>query len=237
MIDIVLWGHSLYELLTDVVRDGVKIDEIIIHKSYWNRFGHQKIEINLEIVPFPGVVMDSLRVNNYWEYDGVYNTVLLIAKIITKNINVRDVGTVECCIICGNVMIQGVSYLERLCRECSSITKKQAEHKYWRMVSDENRRKNQTKTGECWIYFMKEVNSNITKVGISYYPKQRMVGIQSANKLEIIKKIKYVKREQAIEKEKKLHDKYKKYKTNGEWFDLPEEEINIIRRINVTPHT
>jgi hypothetical protein len=77
---------------------------------------------------------------------------------------------------------------------------------------------------KTFVYLIKLENSELYKIGYSNNPLQRLKSLQTANgeRLELIKTFKT---NFGLKLEKALHLNFNKYKTLGEWFALPYEEI------------
>lgn len=72
-----------------------------------------------------------------------------------------------------------------------------------------------------YIYVIGSSESSLVKVGISGAPEARLATLQCGNprRLSILTTF-----EGTGEDEKRLHDKLSRYRTVGEWFDIPHSE-------------
>jgi hypothetical protein len=75
-----------------------------------------------------------------------------------------------------------------------------------------------------WVYFIKEGDNNRVKIGYATTLKSRISSLQTGNSdtLEIIA---FIQTKDMVVLETLFHDKLKKYRGIGEWFDLSEEQI------------
>lgn len=78
------------------------------------------------------------------------------------------------------------------------------------------------------IYFLQSENTNTVKIGKTACLDNRIRGIMgnSPNPLILIG---FINTTNIHEYERKLHEKYYKYRIFGEWFSLPEDIINEIK--------
>ncbi len=79
-----------------------------------------------------------------------------------------------------------------------------------------------------FVYVFVNYFSNVCKIGYSANPIKRLNTIQTGCPFKL-KMIVVVKGNRSVEKA--LHKKYKKYKTNGEWFNYKEELKEAIEKI------
>ena len=79
------------------------------------------------------------------------------------------------------------------------------------------------------VYFIKHRNIDGIKIGYSSKntPEDRIAAMQTASPNGIIS-VGHIITKDAHNLEKKLHDKYKNVRLNGEWFDISLEEVNHI---------
>lgn len=86
------------------------------------------------------------------------------------------------------------------------------------------------KSGECFVYLMKDLRNGRHKIGISNSPKIRERTLQSEQpKTELLAYKKFVNRRIAAAFEKALHETYSHKRQRGEWFVLDNEELAEIR--------
>lgn len=87
------------------------------------------------------------------------------------------------------------------------------------------------------VYVLKTADDYAMKIGYSHSVKERISDLQIANprQLILINEFHVEDKSQAVELERHLQDKYKKYNISGEWYDyLPElEDPNIIEEVSV----
>ena len=90
-----------------------------------------------------------------------------------------------------------------------------------------------------YVYFMYNEATELIKIGRSNNPKQRLYSINSVfktqfgmeNKISLIGII-CVPSGNSTLLEQKLHDKFKEYNKNGEWFELTKEQIYELLKTN-----
>ena len=89
----------------------------------------------------------------------------------------------------------------------------------------ENRRKGH-------VYFLKNPSNGLIKIGRSSQIETRInqLSIELKQPLELIKKIP---KEDTHIAERELHELYADYRVHGEWFDLPESEIQKIKELEL----
>jgi predicted GIY-YIG superfamily endonuclease len=75
-----------------------------------------------------------------------------------------------------------------------------------------------------YVYLISDSNTYTYKIGISKNPETRVKTLQTGNdnKLKIIHKVEC---EYFNDVETALHNKYKIFKINGEWFELNDEDV------------
>ena len=83
--------------------------------------------------------------------------------------------------------------------------------------------KNEPETVRRQVYVIKS-DGGYTKIGISVNPEKRVSSLQTGNPndLVLLAASEFTK---AKQKEQELHRRYEQQRQNGEWFDLPEEEV------------
>ncbi|MGV6860992.1 MAG: GIY-YIG nuclease family protein [Putridiphycobacter sp.] len=75
------------------------------------------------------------------------------------------------------------------------------------------------------VYFMKNPRNNLIKIGVSIHPNIRKKQLESKNnKLEILRIID----SGGFELERELHEKFKQYRMQGEWFKSNEDILSFI---------
>lgn len=79
-----------------------------------------------------------------------------------------------------------------------------------------------------FVYVFVNYFSNVCKIGYSTNPVKRLNAIQTGCPFKL-KMVVVVKGNRSVEKA--LHKKYKKYKTNGEWFSYKEELKEAVEKI------
>ena len=84
------------------------------------------------------------------------------------------------------------------------------------------------KENPTFVYFI--TTGKLTKIGKSDNPENRLRIMQTGNgeKLELFTTIQCETQAQGFTMEKELHNKFKKYRKQGEWFELPENLIEIL---------
>ena len=78
-----------------------------------------------------------------------------------------------------------------------------------------------------YIYFILD-NSKKVKIGKTKYLEERILQLEKILGEPIILHH-FFKTFDITKSEKKLHKKYKQYRLNGEWFNLPKEELDFIK--------
>lgn len=73
------------------------------------------------------------------------------------------------------------------------------------------------------VYFIRRMDTEVVKIGISSSPERRLSQLQSASEipLELLGVIPTSYAEEALEIEHRLHKEFHSRKLNGEWFNLP----------------
>lgn len=81
-----------------------------------------------------------------------------------------------------------------------------------------------------WVYFIK--CQQFVKVGIAYNPQTRLIQMQTGCpfKLEMLHCYPC---EDALVAERMLHKKYGQHWERGEWFAMPESEIELLQRMEL----
>ena len=74
---------------------------------------------------------------------------------------------------------------------------------------------------ECYVYLMEDKANGRYKIGMSKKPEYRERTLQSEKpEISLVCSRKYSSREEARQVEKELHQKFKKSRIRGEWFNL-----------------
>jgi hypothetical protein len=90
--------------------------------------------------------------------------------------------------------------------------------------------------GVCpmWTYLLKEQGTQYVKIGVTAYddPVSRFVrfGVYNPRKIELIGLVYCLDMEEATQLEAKFHREFRKHWARGEWFELPSDVIEEIRR-------
>ncbi len=88
-----------------------------------------------------------------------------------------------------------------------------------------------TKQRECYVYLMIDTTNNFYKIGISNKPQYREHTLQSDKPtIELVCSKAYPTRTIAEAIESSLHRVYASKRIRGEWFNLDESDIDIIRK-------
>lgn len=84
-----------------------------------------------------------------------------------------------------------------------------------------------------YIYFISQMDTEKTKVGITNNLPRRMRQIQTGNDkpLSLIGYIEYDTRTEARAEERRIHKLWQTKRLAGEWFDLTETDIDELARI------
>lgn len=80
-----------------------------------------------------------------------------------------------------------------------------------------------------YIYFIGDTKANMVKIGISTTPEKRLSSLQTStpNRLVFLAIT-----EGNEKKEKELHQRFKRYRKSGEWFELSDEIQQMINALN-----
>lgn len=85
-----------------------------------------------------------------------------------------------------------------------------------------------------YVYIIQDVEvSKAYKIGRTNHPKRRLnrFGVELPFKTEVIH---ILRTDNAVEAEKRLHEKYARRHKRGEWFDLSEEQLEEIRQMGMS---
>jgi len=95
-----------------------------------------------------------------------------------------------------------------------------------RLLDLGGRKKNDIRTSlnKNFIYLLEAKGLNRYKIGIAASIKDRVKRIQTSSPVEIIQ-LHFVYLFNVFEKERDLHEKFKKYRVIGEWFELNETQL------------
>lgn len=88
-----------------------------------------------------------------------------------------------------------------------------------------NKRRERNRNG--FVYFAKDLNNSLIKIGKSVVVKQRLYQLKTEFETEI-ELIATIADEDSLHLERKFHEKFDGKRVHGEWFDLSEEDINNI---------
>lgn len=92
------------------------------------------------------------------------------------------------------------------------------------MEERRNERRNNPKQKDTFLYLMRDTRTGLYKIGRAKNPAYREKTLQSDNPLiEIIKQW-----PGTITDESDLHDRFKKKRVRGEWFNLNESDLDVI---------
>lgn len=86
---------------------------------------------------------------------------------------------------------------------------------------------NPTRKHVGYVYFILSEHSKTVKIGYSSTPEKRLDSLQTGSpvQLKLIGKLQATKSDEAS-----FHARYQKYRTHGEWFALPQDEVDAIVR-------
>lgn len=85
---------------------------------------------------------------------------------------------------------------------------------------------------ECYIYVIRERDTNYYKVGRTINPSRRLAGLQTGNPHQLI--FKRIKKVDDQEWEKYVQDQLERYRIQGggtEWFQIPIQDKHIIYNV------
>ena len=80
-----------------------------------------------------------------------------------------------------------------------------------------------------YVYFLRDVNTGLTKIGKSIHPHARQKDLEYEFKTKL-EPIAVAKTHNALELEKSLHERFKDSRVSGEWFDL-DKPLKLAREV------
>jgi predicted GIY-YIG superfamily endonuclease len=223
MTDYTWYFISITKLINDLCNE-YEITEFTINGVKWSKFGNDKIELVINFFPDQErfyYSLDPLRVDTSDEYQIVASCISSIIKQIYRSKDKYIKVDIKWLLLDICPMCRGIWSFGGLCSNCSSNIKQQVEEQVNKRLSNiYNARNQKSSDNSCYVYLIKEIHTNNTKIGISVNPEARIKQLNSSSHLEIIFKRKFSSRDEAFVAERKAHKVLKEHKIRNEWFNL-----------------